>query len=139
MTPEQRDELRRLLERSHELPWTLIDEPRNKHYRRRIAGLDYEATCQHCVYIAGPGSYSDFVADLIVSRNSNDSTGMSNALLFVAAVNALPVLLDHIDQLEADKRTLEEALSDCRGDLGWAENDLEALEAERERERSNDP
>lgn len=66
-------------------PWTLIDEPRNPHYRDANPE-DYEHIGQHCWYIAGPG-ISKFVADIVTTRLNDD--GDANALLIAAAPDLL--------------------------------------------------
>ena len=71
-------------EQANPRPWKLIDHVENRLYRDADE-YDYEHVMQHCWYIAGPLDYSDFVADLVTSR---DAVGDANAELIVRAVNS---------------------------------------------------
>jgi hypothetical protein len=90
------------MDKHSKLPWTIIDEPRNIHYRNKRFGQDYEATMQHCFFIESsePPEHEHFVADVIVAAGE---LGTANAAFIANACN-------EYDSLKARAGLLDELI-----------------------------
>jgi hypothetical protein len=113
-------ELRRLLAEATPGPWEAFDEDGK-------AGVAAPAVTKQ--FIEGPSCYADIAAleDWFDSSRSREVT-LANAALIVAAVNALPGLLDEVERLQKDNHALEHNYTVVHKEMMAMAEDVEAAE-----------
>lgn len=115
------DELRALLAKATPGPWEVSAAICGQHHTETVSvyHVDTSKGCRHIHEVVEAGC-----------KCGDDAISEANAALIVAAVNALPALLDRLDSLAGENERLGAALDDANA--GWRDERRRASAAEAE-------